>query len=196
MARYLVTGPTVEPVSLAEAKAHLRVDIDDDDALISRLVTTARLHIEDSTRPQVAMINQTWEYIADEWPDSDTLELRPYPLVGVTSIKYTDEDAVETTFSSTNYLVDTYTRPGRIRLKSTAAWPSVDLREINGFVVRFVAGYGAAAAAVPAPLRQAILLYVGHWYENREPILTTGMMPMALQKTIDDLLRNWRREVY
>lgn len=196
MAQILITAPTVEPVSLVEAKAHLRVDIDDDDALISRLITTARMHIEDSTRPHVAMINQTWEYIADDWPEGDTLELRPYPLVSVTSIKYTDEDAVESTFASANYLVDTYSQPGRVKLKSTAAWPSTDLRELNGFVVRFVAGYGASAAAVPVQLRQAILLYVGHWYENREPILTTGMMVAPLQKTIDDLLRNWRREVY
>ncbi len=195
MALILITPPTVEPVSLAEAKAHLRVDISDDDTLISSLITTARSHLEDSFRPKAVMINQTWEYIADGWPASDTLELRPRPLQSVTSIKYTDAAGVETTFSSTNYLVDTYSRLGRVRLKTASSWPSVTLRELNGLAVRFVAGYGAAGSAVPIQLRQAILLYVGHWYENREPILTTGMMPMKLEKTIDALVANWRSEV-
>lgn len=195
MALILITPPTVEPVSLAEAKAHLRVDISDDDTLISSLITTARSHLEDSFRPKAVMINQTWEYIADGWPASDTLELRPRPLQSVTSIKYTDAAGVETTFSSANYLVDTYSRIGRVRLKTASSWPSVTLRELNGLAVRFVAGYGAAGSAVPIQLRQAILLYVGHWYENREPILTTGMMPMPIAKTIDALVANWRSEV-
>lgn len=195
MALVLITAPTVEPVSLAEAKAHLRVDIADDDALITALITAARSHIEQIARPKLAMITQTWEYIADEWPTEDTLELRPYPLQSVTSIKYTDVDAVEATYSSSYYLVDTYSTPGRLRLKSTASWPTTKLRELNGVVVRFVAGYGAAAGAVPVQLRQAILLLVGHWYENREPVLTTGMMASSLPFAVDALLRNWRAEV-
>lgn len=195
MALVLITAPTVEPVSLAEAKAHLRIDIDDDDTLIGSLITAARSHLEGIARPKLAMINQTWEYIADSWPAGDTLELRPYPLVSVTSIKYTDDDGVETTYSSANYLVDTYTQPGRVRLKSASSWPGTSLRELNGLAVRFVAGYGAAGSAVPIQLRQAILLLVGHWYENREPVLTTGMMAAPLPMTVDALFRNWRREV-
>jgi uncharacterized phiE125 gp8 family phage protein len=195
MALVLITAPTVEPVSLAEAKAHLRVDIDDDDTLIGGLITTARTHLEGIARPKLAMISQTWEYIADTWPEGNTFELRPYPLQSITSIKYVDEDGVETTYSSVNYLVDTYSQPGRVRLKSDASWPSATLREMNGLAIRFVAGYGAAGSAVPVQLRQAILLLVGHWYENREPVLTTGMMAAPLPLTVDALFRNWRREV-
>ena len=118
MALVLITAPTVEPVSLAEAKAHLRIDIDDDDTLIGGLITAARSHLENTARPKLAMINQTWEYIADSWPASDTLELRPYPLQSVTSITYTDASAVATVFSAANYVVDTSTQPGRLRLKT------------------------------------------------------------------------------
>lgn len=192
MALVLITAPTVEPVSLAEAKAHLRIDIDDDDTLISRLITTARMYLEENrTKPRLAMINQTWEFIADSWPRTDTLVLTPCPLQSVTSIKYTDSAGVETTFSSSNYLVDTYNKPGRVRLKSAASWPSVTLRELNGLVVRFVAGHGASGSTVREQWRQSILLLVGHWYENREPILTTGMMSAKLSHTIDDLMRDW-----
>lgn len=195
MALIMITAPAVEPVSLAEAKAHLRIDIDDEDTLIGGLITAARSHLENTARPKLAMVNQTWEYIADSWPAGDTLELRPYPLVSVTSIKYTDDDGGETTYSSANYLVDTYSQPGRVRLKSASAWPGTTLRELNGLAIRFVAGYGAAGSAVPVQLRQAILLLVGHWYENREPVLTTGMMAAPLPMTVDALFRNWRREV-
>lgn len=195
MALVLITAPTVEPVSLVEAKAHLRIDIDDDDVLISGLITAARSHLEGIARPKLAMINQTWDYIADTWPSGDTVELRPYPLQSVTSIKYTTSAGVETTFSSASYQVDTYSQPGRLRLKSTASWPGTALREMNGLAIRFVAGYGAAGSAVPVQLRQAILLLVGHWYENREPVLTTGMMAAPLPMTVDALFRNWRREV-
>lgn len=195
MALILITAPTVEPVSLAEARAHLRIDIDDDDTLISGLITAARSHLEGIARPKLAMINQTWDYIADSFPTGDTFEIRPYPLQSITSIKYTDDDGVEATFSAANYQVDTSRQPGRLRLKSTASWPSVVLREMNGLAIRFVAGYGATGASVPMPLRQAILLLVGHWYENREPVLVTGMMASPLPMTVEALFRNWRREV-
>jgi uncharacterized phiE125 gp8 family phage protein len=195
MALVLITAPTVEPVSVAEAKAHLRVDIDDDDTLIGGLITAAKSHLEGIARPKLAMINQTWDYIADVWPAGDTVELRPYPLQSVTSIKYTTSAGVETTFAAASYQVDTYSQPGRLRLKTSVAWPSVVLREMNGLAIRFVAGYGAAGSAVPIQLRQAILLLVGHWYENREPVMTTGMMAAPLPMTVDALFRNWRREV-
>lgn len=195
MALILITPPTVEPVSLTEAKAHLRIDIADDDTLIGSLITAARSHLENTARPKLAMINQTWEYIADSWPGGDTLELRPYPLQSVTSITYTDPDAAATVLASSNYVVDTYTQPGRLRLKTAANWPGTTLRELNGLAIRFVAGYGAAGSAVPIQLRQAILLLVGHWYENREPVMTTGMMAAPLPMTVDALFRNWRREV-
>lgn len=190
----LVTAPTVEPVSLTEAKTQCRVDIADDDTYISALITAARSHLEMIARPQLAMITQTWECLLDDWPGGDTLELRPYPLQSVTSVKYTDQAGAETTYSSANYLVDTYSEPGRLRLKTGASWPSASLRELNGVAIRFVAGYGAAGTAVDMQLRQAILLLVAHWYENREPVLTTGAQAVSMPFTVTALMQHWRRE--
>lgn len=195
MALICTVGPVVEPVTLSEAKEHLRVDIDDDDALITGLITAAREYIETICRPRLALTTQTWQYIADGWPGSDTLELRPYPLQSVASIKYVSDGGVEDIFGSANYVVDASSQPGRLRLKGTSTWPSAPLRELNGLTVEFVAGYGDDGSSVPTPLRQALLLLVGQWYENREPQIVTGAVPASLAFTVQALLAPWRREV-
>lgn len=185
---------TTEPVTLAEAKRSLRVDIDDDDTLIEFYISAARSWIERICRPHLAMLTQTVVYTADVFPDSDTLELRPYPLQSVTSVVYVDADGVSHTISASDYVVDTVSEPGRVRLKATASWPSVTLQEVNGFQVTFVAGFGGSGSSVPFELRQAILLLVAHQYENREPIVVTGAMPKSLEFTVMALLSPWRRE--
>lgn len=195
MALRLITGPTVEPVSLAEAKAHLRVDVDADDGLIGALIATARAHIEQIARPQLAMITQTWDKIFDDWP-ATVFELRPWPLQAVTSISYTTAAGVTTTWSSANYVIDTASEPGRVALVDGVSWPSVTLRRLNGVAIRFTAGYGASGAAVPLALRQAILMLVGHWYENREAFtIGQGFTSTATPMAVDALIRPWRREV-
>ena len=173
---YLKTAPTTEPVSLAEAKAQCRVDITEDDGYIDQLIATARRMCEEWASPRLAMIAQTWLYVADEFPASDTITLAVFPLQSVTSIKYTDTDGVTTTLASTDYLIDTYSQPGRVRLKTNASWPSVTLQELNGFVIEFVAGYGNTATAVPEHFRHAVKMLVEHWYESREPVASAGMM--------------------
>lgn len=186
---------TTEPVSLTEAKRALRVDIDDDDSLIEFYISAARSYIERICRPQLAMMTQTCTHTADEFPASDTLELRPYPLQSVTSVVYVDADGVSHTISASDYIVDTVNEPGRIRLKSTASWPSVTLQEVNGFQVNFVAGFGGSGSSVPHELRQVILLLVAHQYENREPIVVSGAIPKVLEFTVMSLIGPWRREV-
>lgn len=195
MALICVTEPVVEPVTLAEAKLHMRVDVADDDTLIAALVKTAREYIELITRPRVAMVTQTWRYVADTFPRGDTLELRPWPLQSITSISYTDIEGATATIASTEYLVDTASSPGRLRLKSAAVWPSATLAELNGLRIEFVAGYGDTGASVPAALRQAILLLVSQWYENRELSLITGAIPKEMPFAVHALTAPWRREV-
>lgn len=196
MALICITPPSVDPITLAEAKSHLRVDISTDDTLISSYILAARDYVERICRPRVALLTQTWRYIADEWPKEDTVELRPYPLQSVSSIKYTDDAGVITTLASSNYVVDIYSEPGRVRLKSTSSWPSTTLQVLNGFAIEFVAGFGAAASAVPEPLRQAIRMLVAHWYENREVMMTTtGPVNKQIEFAVMALCSPWRREV-
>ncbi len=167
MALKIYTAPATEPVSLVEAKLHLKVDGTDDDTLISGYITTARETVEGIARR--ALITQTWDFMLDEFPEGDELKIPFPPLQSITSVQYTDQDNVTATFAASNYAVDIYSEPGRIKLVYGAAWPGISLYAANGVKVRFIAGFGAAAA-VPAKYKQAILLLVGHWYANREQV--------------------------
>ena len=190
MALTLITAPTVEPVSLTEAKNHLRVDISDDDTLIKSKIMAVRQVFEEQYG--VAFIDQTWELYMDAFPGGD-LAIPKWPLASVTSIKYTDEDSNQSTVSSDDYLVDIYNKPGKVVLKSSASWPSDTLQEVNGVVVRFVAGYGAAGSDVPEPIRQAVLLVVGDAYENREDtIIAQGVTIKRQMEAARVIMMNYR----
>lgn len=185
-ARALITAPASEPVSLAEAKLHLRVEHAADDALITALIQAARERAEAITRR--ALITQTWEMYLDEWPEQGFIRLPLPPLQSVTSAKYTDTDGAEYTF--TDWTADAASLPGRVVLNHGAAWPSVTLRPVNPIAVRFVAGYGDAAA-VPASIKAAMLLMIGHLYENREESVV-GVSIAALPMGAEALLAPFR----
>ena len=182
MALKLITAPAAEPVSTSEAKAHLRVDTTADDTYIGTLITVARQNVESHLRR--ALISQTWEVVLDAFP-AGVIRLPKPPLASVTSIKYTDDEGNESTYSSDNYVVDSDTEPGRVVLKSGQTWPAVTLAAANGVRVRYVAGYGAAGSNVPQAIRQAILLVIGSLYENREDVLVAqgvsiGVLPFGV----------------
>lgn len=177
----VITGPTVEPVQLGEAKLHLRVDHDEDDALITWLITAAREQVEAMSRR--ALAPQTLELRMSAWPGDDAILLPRPPLTAVTSIKYTDTDNVEATVAASSYTVHTAPEPGGVWLKYGQSWPSASLAPGPSIAVRYTAGYGVGAC--PGRYRQAILLLVGHWYEQREAVLVTGVqtaiVPMAVE---------------
>lgn len=193
MALICLEPPVVEPVTLSEAKAHCRIDVEDDDALVAALISTAREHLERISRPQLAMTAQRWLFVADAWPTSNTIELRPYPLLSVVEVRYTDAGGVETTIAPSEYQVDTYSQPGRLHMVN--GWPSATLAPLNGLEIEFTAGYGVDVLSPPLALRQAVLLLVAHWYENRELALTTGAIPKELPFAVKSLMGPWRREV-
>lgn len=180
------TAPAAEPISASEAKLHCRVDIATDDTLIANLITAAREKVEEWTWE--ALISQTWYLYLDAWPAGTKLKLPFPPLQSVTAITYTDEDGTGYTMSSDDYMVDAYSEPGRIVLKSGSSWPAETLQEAVGIRVEFVAGYGAAGSNVPQRYRQAILLLVSHWYENREPLVVSGAIPKELEFTVKSLI--------
>lgn len=160
----LITGPTTEPISTAEAKLNLRVDGSDHDSLIAELIGTARAYIEEISNRR--LIEQTWDLYLDQFPGAAEIELPYPPLSSVTGIYYTPDGGSELTFAASNYLTDLISEPGRIVLKSSASWPGDTLIDTNGVRIRFVCGYGDEAVDVPKPLRQAIHLLVSQWYDN------------------------------
>lgn len=139
-----------------------------EDDLLTALITAARQDCEKFQNRRY--ITQTWELWLDAWPDKDFIEIPLPPLQSVSSIKYYDTEDTEATFSSDDYFVDTKSEPGRVSLNYGESWPSTTLRPANGVCVTFVAGYGDEASDVPRNIYQAILLLLGHLYENREAV--------------------------
>ena len=160
----IVTAPLEEPVTLVQARQHLREPPANQDAHILASMYAAREHAESFTGR--AFVTQTWELLLDRFPSGREIELPMPPLQSVSSVKYIDQAGVEQTYDAANYHVDAGGTPGRLKLTPTASWPSIDDRP-NAVTVRFVAGYGAMAA-VPFTIKAAILLIVGHLFAHRE----------------------------
>ena len=159
----LKTAPTVEPVTLEEAKLHLKVDSGDDNALITALITTARELAERETKR--AFITQTWEMILDVAPHIIEIPKPPLQSAGI-SIKVLDSVGEESLVDPDNYMIDASQNSyGRIMPILGSTWPYH--RGFASFIVEFKAGYGNAATDVPEALKQAILMVLGHLYENR-----------------------------
>jgi uncharacterized phiE125 gp8 family phage protein len=171
----LITPPASEPITLAEAKAHCRVAESADDALLTSLMTAARLVAEVTLGR--ALITQTMRYLADAAPEGEALELPRPPLQSIAHIKSYDDADLASVFSSSNYLIDTSSHPGRIVLRAGACWPGIS-RAANGFEVQYVAGYGDAAA-VPAPIKAGMLAHIAQLYTHRGDALLREGQPDA-----------------
>jgi uncharacterized phiE125 gp8 family phage protein len=188
MALVLTSGPAVEPVSLAEAKAHLRVDGTAEDTLIGSLIVTSRLHVEAALG--MALVTQGWSYFLDAWPPSREVALPLRPVQSITAVRVYADDESLVTLAADSYLLDGLGPPARIVRRPTSVWPS-PTRAANGIEIAFVAGYGDAAADVPAPIRQAVLLLVAHWHEHREPV-ELGATGAPVPPMVSELLLPYR----
>jgi uncharacterized phiE125 gp8 family phage protein len=189
--RYKVTTePASEPVTLAEACSHLRINTGDDDTYINRLIKSARQYVEDTILGR-SLITQTRDAYLDEFPTDRFIELPGPILQSVTSVKYTDSDGVEATMSAADYLVDTVSEPGRIVLKTDEIWPSFTPEVANAVTIRYVCGYGDTEVDVPEPIRQAILILIGHQYESRE-LFIVGNIIQKVSFSTDALLADFR----
>jgi uncharacterized phiE125 gp8 family phage protein len=162
----LVSAPATTPVSLTEAKAHLRVDHSDDDTLITALINAAVAHLDgkDGILGR-ALITQTWDLKLDEFCPAIRIPLPP--LASVTSITYVDTDGATQTLAADQYTV-TSGEPAKIVPAYNVTWPSTRCVP-EAVKVRFVAGYGNASS-VPAGIKAAILLHVGTLYRDRETV--------------------------
>jgi len=182
----LQDDPDKEPVSLEEAKGHLRVHHGNDDVMIKDQIVAARELIEDLTSR--AIITQTWQWFRDDFPE-DVFDVPKPPLQSVDHIKYTDQDGTTTTVSASKYIVDTDNVPARIALKTDENWPNVSagLQRINAVEIQFIAGYGDKPDDVPAKVKKAMKLIIGHLYENRQWVVTNEF-PSEIMNSVKSLI--------
>ena len=181
----LIIPPIIEPVTREEAKNHCRVETNDDDILISSLIIAAREYCEGFQNRAYCL--QTWQLWLDKFPSKDWIDIPRPPLQSVDIIAYYGTDDIPVEFD--DYFVDTESEPGRIILNYGKSWPSITLRPANGVCITFTAGYGdncSDTGNIPQKVKQAILLLVGHWYENREAIGQPNLTDIP--KGVDALL--------
>ena len=184
----VITEASVEPVTVAEVKNHLRVTDNTEDGIISGLITAARKYVEQILRR--SLINQTYAYYLDDFPNREFIQLPFPPLLTVDFVKYYDQTGVLTTMPTDDYQVDNKATPARITLKDDATYPTVELDKVNAVEIQYQAGYGNTADDVPMPIRLVIIQLVSHWFENREPFSTTQMY--GIPKTLDVILAPYR----
>jgi uncharacterized phiE125 gp8 family phage protein len=199
----LITAPAAEPITLAEAKAHCRVDFNDDDALIFGLIITMRQRAEAITRR--ALIAQQWRYTTDAFPTGALITRQwrfatntaPYgqlalpkpPLISVDSVKYLDAAGVLQTLAPSAYDVHAEELMGSIVPVYGTTWP--DTRSHLGAVqVDFTAGY-ASAAAVPQSIKTWMLCYIAAAYENRASTITGRSISAIDLPFVDSLLDDY-----
>lgn len=155
-----VTPPTAEPVTLAEARAHARIDTVTDDAGLAARILAARQYIEQVTGR--ALLTQTLELSLDDFPCGE-IALPRAPVASIVSVTYTDTAGATQTVSASDYTLDGNSLPPRLVPAYGKVWPS-SRGDVGNVKVQFVAGETAA----PRPIVQAILLLVADWNENRE----------------------------
>jgi hypothetical protein len=191
---------TLEPITLAEARLHLRQTDTAEDTLIVRLISAARRMCERETWR--AFLHSTWDYTLDQWPGWSEwrsgawsgvgpghwgfrnkgldVHIPNPPLVSVSSVSYVDGAGSTTTLASSGYLVTAGT-PGSISPAYGTRWP-FGRSQPGAITIRYVAGYGPTADAVPDDAKVAILMLVAHMYDNR------GDADAAMPGVVKDLL--------
>ena len=176
----LITAPASEPITLSEAKSHLRIDDTREDTYVTTLIGTARHIAETYTRR--AFITQTWAMFLKDSPAESSIELPRAPLLSVDHVKAHNDDGTETLLSTSNYHVTAYagTTPdnGLVTLKNGNSWPEGD-RTRDKIEIQYIAGYGDASS-VPTSIKNAILMLIGHLYENRGDC-DTASMPVTIK---------------
>tara|TARA_R100000278_G_scaffold122897_1_gene110390 strand:+ start:310 stop:912 length:603 start_codon:yes stop_codon:yes gene_type:complete len=187
----LITGPSVEPISVADAKRHLRVEHSDDDLLIKRLIETAVSMVDVTGVLGKAMITQTW----GEWfaPNPSQIVLSLGPVQSVSAIKYYDTDNALQTDTLSNYFVLGTSGRTTIKPKSGYNWPTTFTRD-DAIKIEYVIGYGDTFRDVPSTVRHALFMLVAHYYENRENELIgtiSKTLPFGFEALIDSERNTW-----
>lgn len=206
----LVTDAASEPLTLADAKTYARVDLSDDDALITALITAARRRVEKETG--LALLTQSWVAIFDRWPDgagggglsspwwdgvreaplsmvspSSVIEIPKRPFQEVTQIRLRDAYGLFVDVDPSIYYTEVSDMRGRILRVLGKIWPVIVMAPRSAIEIGFTAGFDAAPYfGVPDDLVLAMKMLVKHWYDNREPVAEgrVGVVPQHVESIL------------
>jgi uncharacterized phiE125 gp8 family phage protein len=176
----------MEPVTLAETRQFLRLDQTDEDALLTTLITAARLMIE--AQAGRCLIEQPWRIVLDRWPAGGEIRLPLSPLIRIEAARVYDVLGEAQAVAPASLTLDVAADPPLIRV--TGEVPEIG-RSHGAIEIDVAAGFGATAAAVPAPLRQAVLRLAARWFEQRGDV--AGRDAQALPAAIAALVAPFRR---
>lgn len=166
----LVEAPTEDPVDLAEAKKHCKVEFSADDGEIDTLIEAAR----DAAEQYLGrgLLTQKWDLVLCGWADELWLPMAA-PLQSVEYIKYYDTAGTLQTLATTVRTVETVSEPGRILLAPNQIWPTHQTRQ-DAISIRYQVGWDDVSK-VPSGIKLGMLLLIGHWYKHREAFLTSSI---------------------
>jgi len=191
MSYNITVEPSVEPVTLAEVRSHLRNEGESfDDAYINGLITASRKLCEKYCNR--VFITQTWQQNENSF--GAYIDLAVNKVQSVSSITYIDTAEAEQTLATANYQVDLLSDTATIYEGVSAGFPSISTSTINPIKITYVCGYGLAVA-VPQDIKQAIYLMISNFYENRESVIVpvggfVNQIPMP--KQVRDILGFYR----
>lgn len=161
MTLFRTVEPAAEPVTVADAKAHLRLSHAGEDELIAGLIRAAREEVERGTG--MALIEQGWRLTLDRWPDGDHVALLRHPVREILAVTVFGSEGEGSVIDPGTYAADLVSRPARLHFRDR---PRPE-RAMNGIEIDFTAGFGEAGTDVPDLLKRAMLTLVAHWYEFR-----------------------------
>jgi len=190
--RWKVTSEPVDyPVTLAEAKDYLRVEHSEEDDIITECIRSAVDYCEQEL--DLAIMDQEITVKLDAFPSSSVIKLPRTNLLSVTEFTYNDSNGDSQTF--TGYTADTFSTPGRV-VRNDLAWPQTQARA-NSVTIVYRAGFKeyetGGASFVPGAVRQAMMMLITHWYDNRAAIVIgSGIVSEELQLAVTQLLSKYR----
>lgn len=180
----ITAEPTIEPFTTVEAKIHIGIAsaVTYHDSYIDSLVIAARKYAEYFTGR--SLLETEWEFTLDSFQRREIYIPRS-PLIEVVSVEYLDTEGDSQTFDAAKYRVSTGKEPAEITLAYGQAWPSVRFVS-QAVTITFTAGY-TDAASIPGPIKQAMLLLVKHWFDNRSEVdkLNLKQLPMAANHLLE-----------
>ena len=176
-----IEPPLAEPLTLAEAKAHLRLDGSDEDDLVLSLIRVAREHLE--AVAGLCLMTRTLRLYLDRWPDDGVIQIARGPVQAIETVTVYDADGEAVAVPLARHRLDRESQPARLTLNQFVNSGG----QINGIEIDFTAGFGDAATDVPDTLKRAMLMHVAHMFAWRGAVAAADQ-PAGVPAGYDRLL--------